>query len=97
MTDHTNGEMPTTHLDGNAAAGALGELFAFDVTVASGRCAGCGRVASMADTHSYPDAPGLVIRCPACAVVLLRVVRSPERTWLDLRGLAYLEVAGPTG
>ena len=31
-----------TSLDGNAAAGALGDLFAFDVTIAVSTCAACG-------------------------------------------------------
>jgi hypothetical protein len=89
MTDDPHG---AAHLDGNAAAGTLAELFTFDVTVAVGRCAGCGRVSTVADTRSYQDGPGLVVRCTGCDSVLLRVVSSPERTWLDLRGLAYLEV-----
>jgi len=33
-----------TFLDGNAMAGALGEVFAVDVTAAVGRCDGCGAV-----------------------------------------------------
>jgi Family of unknown function (DUF6510) len=30
------------YLDGNAAAGELGEIFAMDITVAEGQCAHCG-------------------------------------------------------
>ncbi len=31
-----------TYLDGNAAAGALREMFAVDITAAIAQCAGCG-------------------------------------------------------
>jgi hypothetical protein len=39
-------------------------------------------------------AAGVVARCPDCDTVLLRVVQSSERSWLDLGGLATLELAG---
>ena len=49
-----------TFLDGNAAAGALGEVFAVDVTAAVGRCDGCGAVAVLAEARVFVDAPGAV-------------------------------------
>ena len=81
-----------THLDGNAVAGVLREVFAVDITAAVGRCDGCGAVAVMADTRVYVDAPGAVVCCAGCGAVLLRVVTAPGRTWLDLRGLSYLQL-----
>ena len=84
-----------TFLDGNAAAGVLGEVFAVDVTAAVGRCAGCGAVAVLAQARVYVDAPGTVVRCAGCDAVLLRVVTAPGRAWLDLRGVSYLEFALP--
>ena len=39
----------------------------------------------------YADAPGLVLRCPGCDAVLLRLVSGGGRRWLDVRGLAYLQ------
>ncbi|WP_432950459.1 DUF6510 family protein [Kribbella sp. CA-253562] len=81
-----------TYLDGNAAAGALSEVFAVDLTAATGRCAGCGRTGVFAEARLYVDAPGLVARCPGCEDVLLRVVTTPTDTYLDLRGLTYLRV-----
>lgn len=81
-----------THLDGNAAAGDLATIFAVDVTAATGQCAGCGRAAPLGTALAYRDAPGLVLRCPGCDAVLLRVVSAPGRTWLDVRGLTYLQV-----
>lgn len=81
-----------THLDGNAAAGALREVFAVDVTTAICRCAGCGRTDVFATVAVYTDAPGLVARCPGCDHVLLRLVTTPSGTYLDLRGLTYLRL-----
>ena len=81
-----------TYLDGNAAAGALSEVFAMDVTAAITRCDGCGQTAVFAESRLYVDAPGLVARCSSCDAVLLRVVSTPSDTYLDLRGLTYLRV-----
>ncbi|MFI7061202.1 DUF6510 family protein [Kribbella sp. NPDC050124] len=81
-----------THLDGNAAAGAMSQLFAVDITAAIARCAGCGHTGVFANTRLYVDAPGLVARCTGCDGVLLRVVTTPTDTYLDFRGLTYLKV-----
>jgi Family of unknown function (DUF6510) len=81
-----------SYLDGNAAAGALSEVFAVDVTAAIGRCAGCGRVEAFGAAHLYTQAPGLVARCAGCDAVLLRVVTTRTETWLDLRGLTHLRI-----
>ena len=86
---------PPSFLDGNAAAGPLRDVFAVDVTAAVGQCAGCGRTAVVAEARVYMQAPGLVARCAGCDKVLLRLVRGPGRTWLDLRGLAYLQLVTP--
>ena len=82
-------------LDGNAAAGLLQEVFAFEVTAARGTCASCGAVGEVATLVLYAHAPGLVLRCPACGAVVLRVVRGRDRVWLDARGLSSLELAPP--
>ena len=85
---------PTAPLDGNAAAGALSDVFAADVTAARGCCAGCGAVAPLARSTAWLAGPGVVLRCAVCEAVLLRVVTAGHRTWLELRGLAWLELAG---
>jgi len=84
-----------THLDGNAAAGVLRDVFAVDITAAVGGCDGCGAVSVLAETRVYVDAPGAVVCCVGCGAVLLRVVTAPGRTWLDLRGLTYLQLGTP--
>jgi hypothetical protein len=81
-------------LDGNTAAGPLREIFALEMTAASGRCSGCGHEAVLAEAHLYAQAPGLIVRCAHCEGVLLRLVRGPDRVWLDLRGVSYLQFSG---
>jgi hypothetical protein len=87
--------MTSNYLDGNAAAGALRQLFAIDVTAATSRCGGCGEVKAFAEARLYPDAPGLVARCANCDAVLMRVVTTPSDTYVDLQGLSYLRVPTP--
>ncbi len=84
--------MDSARLDGNAAAGQLGELFAFDVTVALTRCARCRDTRPLAELHVYVQAPGTVLCCATCNAVQARVVRSPDRAWLDLRGVEVFQV-----
>jgi Family of unknown function (DUF6510) len=83
--------MDETMLDGNAAAGDLQELFAVEVTELVGVCAGCGRTGPLAEAHVFALAPGLTLRCPGCDAVLARLVRLPDRTLFELRGLRRLE------
>jgi hypothetical protein len=79
-------------LDGNAAAGMLRELFTFELTTARGRCDNCGAVAEVGAVFVYANAPGIVLRCPQCESVLLRVSANGGRYWVDMRGLSWLEI-----
>ena len=84
------------YLDGNAAAGQIAALVSLDVTMANGQCAGCLAVGPLAQARMYGPAPGLVLRCPSCDGVLLRIVEGSGRAWMDLRGLAYIESPLPS-
>lgn len=86
------------HVDGNALAGPLSELFRFDLTTTSGQCRHCGDVTVLARAMVYVDPSGYVVRCCSCGDVLLTVVTGPERTWLDLGGISGLQIptAGET-
>jgi len=80
-------------LDGNAAAVDLEQMFAFEVTTAIGTCANCGAVGAVGGTNVYAQAPGIVVRCPACEGVLLRVSHDGDsRYWLEMTGVRSLEV-----
>jgi hypothetical protein len=83
------------YTDGNVLAGPLREIFAVDVTTATGRCVSCGLTGPLARLQVYSHAPGLVARCPGCTAVMLRLVRAPSSVWLDLRGATFLQVPLP--
>ncbi len=79
-------------LDGNAAAGGLEEVFAVEITTAVATCASCGATGDVGELIVYADAPGTVIRCPACGAVVMRYARLPQSTWIDLPGAAVLRI-----
>jgi hypothetical protein len=83
------------HLDGNALAGPLREIFAVELTAAVGTCAHCRARGPLAEAMVYTQAPGDVARCARCGEVVLRLVRGPERIWLDLHGLLNVEIRLP--
>ena len=80
------------HVDGNALAGPLSELFRFDLTTASGECRHCHDVTVLARAMVYMDPKGYVVRCSACGDVLFTVVTNEQRTWVDLSGVAGLQI-----
>jgi hypothetical protein len=81
-------------LDGNAAAGRLAEVFAVEMTGATIVCEGCGREAALATLTCYGGA-GVVLRCPACDAVILRLLATGRTLNLDLRGCTRLTVRAP--
>ena len=80
-------------LDGNAIGGLLIELFGTDLTGSIGVCASCGAEGHVATLDVYMHAPGVVGRCRSCGAVMIRIVRSETRTWLDLSGTRTIEIA----
>ena len=79
-----------THLDGNAAAGPLGDVFTRDITMARATCAACGAEGPLGAAMLYGETMGAIVRCAACEAVLLRFVETPRGIRLDLRGTAVL-------
>jgi len=84
------------HVDGNALAGQLSDLFAFDLTTAIGRCINCGTSGMLGAAMVYQAGPGTVARCPHCGAVLATIVESGDKIWLSLAGLTAIEVAKPS-
>lgn len=83
-------------LDGNAAAGVLGEIFTFEMTTAQCICAGCGQTGPLGTLLLYGGEMGIILRCPACQRPLLRVARDvgPDgQYWIDMRGMKSLRIA----
>ena len=84
-------------LDGNAIGGLLIELFGTDLTDSMGVCASCGSEGLVATLDVYMHAPGVVGRCRSCGAVMIRIVRSETRTWLDLSGTRTIEIVTAAG
>lgn len=88
----------SVRLDGNAAAGALAEVFGFEMTSAQSACAHCGRTGPLGSLALFGGMMGTVLRCPSCEQVQLRIVRVPGRDgetsqfWVDLRGMSHLVI-----
>jgi hypothetical protein len=81
-------------LDGNAAAGTLGEVFSFEVTTAHYACEGCGRDDQIGAALVYKvRGLGTIVRCPSCDNALIRLAPNRGQHWIDLRGIRYLQVA----
>jgi hypothetical protein len=81
-----------TMLDGNAAAGALYEIFGAEMTALPSQCAHCGNVAEVGTTHAWMEGPGIVLRCSICREVVMRIVETPTARYIDARGVAYLRL-----
>jgi hypothetical protein len=82
----------TLVLDGNAAAGLLQEVFSSEMTAAPTECAHCGYSGEVGTLMAYGMGPGVVLRCPSCEDVVLRVSVTPYATYVDARGAAYLRL-----
>ena len=79
-------------LDGNAAGGALREVFVHEMTSALVTCAGCETVGPVGALLEYGHSMGIVLRCPTCSIVVLRIVRTPGLLRLDLSGTHLLTI-----
>ena len=82
-------------LDGNAAAGALSEAFAVEITSAMGTCAGCGMRAAFGAALVYTGGPGTVMRCASCDAVLMRYARIHGTLNVEMRGVSRVELPPP--
>jgi hypothetical protein len=83
-------------LDGNAAAGMLREVFAYDLSAARGACASCGAIGQIGSQHLYMSqmSPGAVLRCQLCQGILMVFVNAGGRYRLGMQGLKWLEIWG---
>lgn len=79
-------------LDGNAAAGLLREVFALEMTACPVECANCGTRGEVGRLIAYGRPMGMVLRCPACEQVVMRIVETPTAILLDARGAACLRL-----
>lgn len=81
-------------LDGNAIAGLLHELFGAELTNSPRGCQSCGEVHPIGAHRLYRGA-GLVLRCPGCGDVALRVATLRDRRVVHLDGAWRIDVLEP--
>jgi hypothetical protein len=79
-------------LDGNRAAGLLREVFGREMTAAVATCGSCGAAAAIGETALYTGGPGTVIRCRACAGVLVVVTQIRGMACVDMMGMSALDM-----
>jgi hypothetical protein len=82
------------HLDGNALGGMLADVFGREMTDAVGTCSACGAVNAFAAAIAYTQAPGEVLRCPGCGIVLMVFVKRPDGYRISIGSIRCIEVAG---
>ena len=79
-------------LDGNAIAGLLAEVFGRDMTTVVRGCASCGARHEVGAHRLYRGA-GLVLRCPSCGDVALRVALPADRRLVTFHGTWSVELS----
>ncbi len=78
-------EAADMHTDGNAIAGLLRDVFVVEFTTMERTCQSCGDE-NPAGAHRRYDGAGIVLRCPNCDDVALRIAELPDRLVFELRG-----------
>jgi len=79
-------------LDGNAIAGELQQIFGRDLTMAMTRCGRCSADTRLGALMAFVRAPGVVLRCPACGTVIIRIVETPGQYYVDARGAVFMRL-----
>ncbi len=92
MEETINDKNRELMLDANAAAGVFREVFGVEMTAAPTECAHCGAEGEVGTLLAFTQGPGIVLRCPSCENVMLRIVQTPEAIYLDARGAVYLRL-----
>jgi len=77
-------------LDGNAAAGVLYEIFNLEMTTSLSECATCGNQGEVGTLLVFNQGPGMVMRCPVCENIVMRIVETTHSFYLDARGAAFV-------
>ena len=73
------------HTDGNGVAGLLSEVLAVEPTTIERVCEGCGDAYPLGAHRAYHGA-GVVLRCPGCEMVAVRIAKLGERVVVSWSG-----------
>jgi hypothetical protein len=85
--------MTELYTDGNELAGLLGEFLVADPTTTRRRCQSCRHEHELAAHRAYHGA-GVVLRCPGCGDVAVRIAECEGELVVELRG-AYRAPRAP--
>jgi Zn finger protein HypA/HybF involved in hydrogenase expression len=77
-------------LDGNALAGLLADVFETEMTMAERRCQTCGARSALGAHRAYRGA-GVVLRCPVCGDIAMRIGILPDRHIVSITGELTLQ------
>jgi DNA-directed RNA polymerase subunit RPC12/RpoP len=83
------------HLDGNALAGMLYDVFGREMTHECGCCAQCGATNQLGAARVY-RAAGDVLRCPDCDHVLMVIVADARGMRVSFESIHWLRVTTGT-
>jgi hypothetical protein len=78
-------EAESLHMDGNAIAGLLQEIFVAEVTAAERVCQSC-RQEHQIGAHRLYTGAGMVLRCPSCGDLAACIAVLPDRNVVSLHG-----------
>jgi hypothetical protein len=97
MPEHAHPEgLPVSRVDGNAAAGPLGEILSLDITTAVGTCRHCSTAAALSESIVERDADGVIVLCRSCGHTLVTYISRDGRQYLEFAGLLSLNTATAT-
>ncbi|MBF4635103.1 hypothetical protein ITJ38_11870 [Agreia pratensis] len=82
--------VPVSRVDGNAAAGPLGEILRLDITTAIGTCRHCGSAAPLSEAIAERDAAGVIMLCRSCGHTLVTYISRAGRQYVEFAGLKSL-------
>ena len=74
------------HTDGNGVAGLLSQVLAVDPTTVERACQGCGDEQPLGAHRAYHGA-GVVLRCPSCEALAVRIAVLGERVAVTWHGV----------
>ncbi len=85
-------ESDDLRLDGNAAAGVLADIFGVEMTASWTTCAVCTAHNAVGRLVVYMHGMGVVLRCPNCGNVQIKIGTVAQSYRIDLRGVRTLEL-----
>ena len=94
MPEHAHQvNVPVTRVDGNAAAGPLGEILRLDITTAIGTCRHCDSAGPLSEAIVERDDHGVILLCRTCGHTLVTYLSRAGRQYLEFAGLKSLSTA----